>query len=47
MTYKLDNLEEIVNRSNSEVQENIMKAGKNAVLELGISGLPNESFKLL
>ena len=40
-------IEEIVNRSNSEVQENIMKAGKNAVLELGISGLPNEIIKTL
>ena len=40
-------IEEIVSRSNSEVQENIMKAGKNAVLELGISGLPNEIVKTL
>ena len=40
-------IEEIVNRSNSEVQENIMKAGKNAILELGISGLPNEIIKTL
>lgn len=40
-------IEEIVNRSNSEVEENIMKAGKNAVLELGISGLPNEIVKTL
>ena len=40
-------IEEIVNRSNSEVQENIIKAGKNAILELGISGLPNEIIKTL
>ena len=40
-------IEEVVSRSNSEVQENIHKAGKNAVLELGISGLPNEIVKTL
>ena len=40
-------IEEVVARSNSEVEENIHKAGKNAVLELGISGLPNEIVKTL
>ena len=40
-------IEEVVSRSNSEVQENIHKAGKTAVLELGISGLPNEIVKTL
>ena len=40
-------IEDIVSRSNTEVQENIMKAGKDAVLELGVSGLPNEIIKTL
>ena len=41
------NIEEIVDRCKSELEENIMKLGQAAALDVGVSGLPNEIIKTI
>ena len=40
-------IEEIVDRCKSELEENIIKSGQSAALEVGVSGLPNEIIKTI
>ena len=40
-------IEEIVDRCKSELEENIMKLGQAAALDVGVSGLPNEIIKTI
>ena len=40
-------IEEIVDRCKSELEENILKSGQAAALDVGVSGLPNEIIKTI